>query len=199
MSLRSRGLRRSHLLLDPLNCTSPEPKHLGNLQDANTLLELLLCLALQGDIVLGPPEPRTLSNRALEPCLDPQPDNRSLELGKGARDLKHKLSHWRRRVNGLLIQVKVDADRLKVLDRAKQVDERASKPVDGPRHHDIEVPPTGVFQHTIKAGALGSTLGSADPSIRIDLHNFPAAPLGDPPQFPYLVLDGLGIGAHPGI
>ena len=47
VSRRRRRLRRSHLLLDPLNCTSPGPKHLGDLQDANILLELLLCLAFQ--------------------------------------------------------------------------------------------------------------------------------------------------------
>ena len=157
------------------------------------------CFALQGDIDLGPPEPRTLSNRALEPCLDPQPDNRSLELGKGARDLKDKLSHWRRRVDGLLIQVKVDADRLKVLDRAKQINERASKPVDGPRHHDIEVPPTGVFQHPIKTGTLGTPFGSADTSVSVDLDHFPAAALRDPPQFPNLVLYRLSVGADPHI
>jgi hypothetical protein len=55
----------------------------------------------------------------LSPRLDSLPDHRSLELGKGAADLKHKLSHWRRRVDGLLIQVEIDADRLKVLDRAE--------------------------------------------------------------------------------
>jgi len=100
MSPRSQRLRRTHLLLDPLNCTSPEPKHLGDLQDANTFLELLLCLALQGDIDLGSSKSRALSNSALEPCLDPLPDDRSLELGEGTGDLKHKLSHRRGRVDG---------------------------------------------------------------------------------------------------
>jgi len=193
------ALRRSHLLLDPLNRTSPDPEHLGDLQDAHALLELLLCLALQGDIDLGPSEPRTLSNRALEPCLDPLPNYRSLELGKGARDLKHKPSHRRGRVNGLLVQVEIDTDRLKVLDCAKQVDERTSEPVDGPRHHHVEVPPTGVFQHAIKAGSLGTTFGSADASVRVDLHNFPTAAPRDPPQFPYLVLYRLSVGADPNI
>jgi hypothetical protein len=64
-----------------------------------------------------------LSYRALEPSLDPLPNDGSLELGEGTGDLKHKLSHRRGRVYGLLIQVEIDADGLKVLDRAKQIDE----------------------------------------------------------------------------
>jgi hypothetical protein len=50
-------LQRSHFLLDPLNRTSPEPKRLGDPQDTNTLLELLLRLALQGYVDLGPTKP----------------------------------------------------------------------------------------------------------------------------------------------
>jgi hypothetical protein len=99
----------------------------------------------------------------------------------------------------LLIQVEIDADRLKVLDRAKQIDERAAEPVDGPCHHHVEVPPTGVFQHAIEAGSLGTIFGSADSSVRIDLHHFPTAAPRDPFQFPYLVLDRLSVGADPHI
>ena len=86
-----------------------------------------------------------------------------------------------------------------MLDRANQIDERTSKPVDGPRHHDIEVPPTGVFQHAIEARSLGTTFGSADTSIPVDFHNFPAAALRDPPQFRNLVLYRLSVGADPHI
>src|SRR6516162_11852614 len=83
--------------------------------------------------------------------------------------------------------------------RAKQINERASKPVDGPRHHDIEVPPTGVFQHPIKTGTLGTPFGAADTSVSVDLDHFPAAALRDPPQFPNLVLYRLSVGADPHI
>jgi hypothetical protein len=53
------------------------------------------------------------------------PDHRPLELGEGAGDLKHELSRRRGRVDRLLIQVQIDADCLKMLDRAKQVNRRA--------------------------------------------------------------------------
>jgi hypothetical protein len=76
-----------------------------------------------------------------------------------------------------------------VLDCAKQVDGRASEPVNSPRHHDIEIPPTSISQHPIEVGALRTTFGAADPGICVDLHDVPAAALRDPSQFPYLVLD----------
>jgi hypothetical protein len=99
----------------------------------------------------------------------------------------------------LLIQVEIDADCLKMLDRAQQIDERPSEPVNGPRHHDIEIPPTGVFQHPIETGALGTTFGAADAGVRVNLHDVPAAAFRDAPQFPNLVLDRLGVGADPHI
>ena len=57
---------------------------------------------------------RALSNSALEPRLDLLSDHRSLELGKGTGDLKQSLCHRQSRVDGLLIRVKVHADRLKI-------------------------------------------------------------------------------------
>jgi hypothetical protein len=71
--------------------------------------------------------------------------------------------------------------------------------INGPRHHHVEIPPTGVFEHAIEAGSLGTTFGSADTSIPVDFHNFPAAALRDPSQFLYLVLDRLSVGADPHI
>jgi hypothetical protein len=53
-------LHCAHLLLDSLHRTSPKPNHLGDLQDANALLELLLRLPLQG---------RPLRNAARTPAL----------------------------------------------------------------------------------------------------------------------------------
>jgi hypothetical protein len=85
-----------------------------------------------------------LSNSAFEPRLDPLSDHGPLELGEGAGDLKHELSHRRGRVDRLLIQAQIDVDCLKVLDRAKQVNERASEPINCPCHHNIEIPATCV-------------------------------------------------------
>jgi hypothetical protein len=40
--------------------------------------------------------------------------------------LKHQLAHWRSRVDGLLVEVKINAGGLKLLDRVEQVNERTS-------------------------------------------------------------------------
>jgi hypothetical protein len=68
--LRSRRLHRFHFLFDPLCGSSPQPNHLGDLQDANAFFELLLCRALQGYIDFAPSKPGTLSNSTFEPRLD---------------------------------------------------------------------------------------------------------------------------------
>ena len=41
--------------------------------------------------------------------MDPLPDHAAFKLGKGARHLKHELAGRRRGVDGLLIEVKIDA------------------------------------------------------------------------------------------
>jgi hypothetical protein len=93
----------------------------------------------------------------------------------------------------------IDADRLKVLDRAKQVNERASEPINCPCHHNIEIPATCTFQHPIETGTLSTTFGSADACIGVNLDHFLAASHCYLLEFPYLVLDRLGVGAYPRI
>ena len=56
-----------------------------------------------------------------------------------------------------------------MLDRAKQVDQRAAEPLNGPRHDDIEPAPAGIFEQGIEAGPLLSSLGAADAGIAVDL------------------------------
>ena len=71
---------------------------------------------------------RALSNSALEPRLDLLSDHRSLELGKGTGDLKQSLCHRQSRVDGLLIRVKVHADRLKIwMVPSRSMSERPSR------------------------------------------------------------------------
>jgi hypothetical protein len=52
---------------------------------------------------------------------------------------RRQLSHWRRRVDALLIEVEVDATSLLPLDCAEEIDEGSSKPIDG-----SELGPAGV-------------------------------------------------------
>src|SRR5262249_11354178 len=73
---------------------------------------LALELAVAGEFALDDAETRP----------DSLPDHRALELGEGTRDLEQELAVGRGGVDVLLIQVKVDAHLLEVIDRAEQVD-----------------------------------------------------------------------------
>jgi hypothetical protein len=74
---------------------------------------------------LGLPEPRPLCHGTFEACLDPLPDHRSLELGKGTADLKHKLSHWRPQCLGTAALV--EAFRMAYEDKLAKNKEREEK------------------------------------------------------------------------
>jgi hypothetical protein len=88
----------------------------------------------------------------------------------------------------LLIEIQINAAGLKALDRAEQIDERTAKAVDGPRHDNIEFAPA-----CVQARPSVSALGAADASVPVDLHDFPAAALGNLAKLADLILDGLRI------
>jgi hypothetical protein len=97
----------------------------------------------------------------------------------------------------LLIQVEINADSLKMLNRAEQIDQRAAEPINGPRHDDVEPAPAGIFEQRIEAGPLLSSLGAADAGIALDLGHLPPAALGDLPELANLVLNRLVVRRHP--
>ncbi|HEV2697940.1 MAG TPA: hypothetical protein VGU90_08100, partial [Terriglobales bacterium] len=43
----------------------------------------------------------------------------------------------------MLVELKIDAGSLKLLDRVEQVNERTTEPVNRPGHHNIELAPLG--------------------------------------------------------
>jgi hypothetical protein len=88
---------------------------------------------------------------ALEPCMDALTDHAALELRKSAGDLKHQLAHWRSRVDGLLVEVQINAGGPKLLDRVEQVNERTAEPINRPGHHNIEFASLGITEHQVKA------------------------------------------------
>jgi hypothetical protein len=67
-------------------------------------------------VYLRPAELHALGDGALETCLYPLANHRPLEFSKGASYLENELAHGCRRVDGLLVQVKVHAARFEVLD-----------------------------------------------------------------------------------
>src|SRR4029077_13123951 len=86
-----------------------------------------------------------------------------------------------------------------MLNDVEQISERAPEAVDGPRHHHIEPPPTGVLQHGIEAGSSVAPLGARDARVVVDLDYLPATPLGHLPKLADLIFHGLGVGGDPNI
>ena len=52
-------------------------------------------------------------------------DQRALKLGESPGNLKHEFAGGRCGVDGLLIEIQIDATGFQVLDRSKQINERA--------------------------------------------------------------------------
>ena len=125
--------------------------------------------------------------------VDPLLDHRSFEFREGAADLEYQLSHRRRGVDRLLVDVEVNPDRLEVLDRSQRVDQASSEPVDCPAKYDIEVPVPAIIQHPVRAWPIGSRLAAGNTSIGVNLDHFPASTFGNLPQLDFLVFDGLAI------
>src|SRR6516164_6890017 len=185
----------------------PEAELLGRGDDAGAFGQLSAHLALDLGADLGAPkaaahdagltdELAVALERVLgagQPGVDALADHRALELCKRTGDLEEQLAHRRRRVEVLLVEVEVNADGLKVLDGAEQVDKGAAKPIDGPSHHHIEPAPAGIFEHGIEPRTLVAAFGARDACVPVDLDHLPAAALGNPLKLADLVLDGLSI------
>jgi hypothetical protein len=122
----------------------------GRFQDTCALRKLVSHLALDRAIYPWAPEPHALRDSALEAGFDALANHCPLELGEGAGHLKNELARRGRRVDGLLVEVEIDATRLEVLDCAQEVDQRTPEPVNRPGHDDVEPPPLGVLEHAVE-------------------------------------------------
>jgi hypothetical protein len=106
-------------------------------------------------------------------------DYGSLELSEGSGNLEHQLSRRRSGIDRLLIEVQIDAARLQMLNRTKQINQRAPYSIDSPHHDHIEATPPRVLQHLIETGALVPALGSAYSSVAESLDNLPPSAHGN--------------------
>ena len=86
-----------------------KPHHFWQPSGCQYLSQLMLRLSFKLTADWRPAQMLALSDRPLEAKLDPLLDHASLELGKGSGDLEHQLSRWRCGVDGLLIQIKINA------------------------------------------------------------------------------------------
>src|SRR5262249_43822531 len=99
---------------------------------------------------------------------------RALELGKDTEHLKHRLAGRRGRVETLLMQKQVDAERVKLGQERHKVFQAAPQAIDVPSHHDVELALGGVPAQRIERGPAIAALSAADAVILVDLRNLPA-------------------------
>src|SRR5262249_19633082 len=130
---------------------------------------------------------------AVEPNLHALADHGALEFRECAGYLEEQPAHRCGGVDVLLVQIQIDAGRLKVLDGAKQIDEGPPHAIDGPSHNDVELPTARVVEHGIERRALVAAFGARDALVCIDLYHLPATALCDLPEASGLICDGLGL------
>jgi hypothetical protein len=107
-------------------CDFHLPDSLGS-QLANTILERCVC-------------PRAAQFLPLaRPAFTRSLDDGSLELGEHAQHSEHCFAGRRGRIEGLLVEVQIDAFRLQVAEESDKVLKAPTKPVHRPRSDHIEL------------------------------------------------------------
>jgi hypothetical protein len=77
---------------------------------------------------------------------------------KGTRHVEEQLASGCCGIKVLLIKIQINAHGFEVLDGSQQIDQRATRPIDGPGHKDIELPAASILEHGVKARPLISDL-----------------------------------------
>src|SRR5260370_39234503 len=103
-------------------------------------------------------------------------DNRAFKLGKHAEHLKHGLASWRGRVETLLMQKQVDAERVKFGQERHKIFQAAAQTIDDPSHHNVELALGGVPAQRIERWPSIAALSATDAVIFVYLRHLPAGP-----------------------
>ena len=109
-------------------------------------------------------------------------DHRPLELGEHAHHLEHGLAGRRRGVEALLVQKKVDAERVQLAQEPHKVLKAAAQAIDTPGHDHIELAARRGPAQRIERRALVATFGAADAVVFVDLGDLAAHAAGDRAQ-----------------
>src|SRR5262249_47537802 len=125
--------------------------------------------------------------RALDPgaCharADALSDHRPLKLGEDAHHLKHGTARWRRRIEPLLMQIKLGTTGVNLAQERDQILQRAPQPIAAPSHDDAKPPAGRIPTQAVEGRALVATLGAADAVVRINVDDLVAQALGHGPK-----------------
>lgn len=117
-------------------------------------------------------------------------DQGAFEFGEDAQHLKQGSTRRSRRVDGLTVQIEVDASVLDLGEEADQFSEGPGKPVDAPDCDHVDLTPGDGGEQPVVARPLLPTLNAAG-FVSDDLADMPAQPVGHGSQVSDLVSDGL--------
>ena len=89
------------------------------------------------------------------------------------------------------MQKKIDARSVDLREEDYQVLQAAAWPINRPGHDHVEFALCGRFMQPVESRSLVSALSAANSVILVNIHDLPAGPFGDFPEFALLVGRGL--------
>ncbi len=110
--------------------------------------------------------------------FDPLSNQITLELRKGRKHPEHQFSRWGRRIDGLLVEVELNALGVKIVHGGHEVLERATETVDAPDGDEVEFPSRRCLEHLVERRAPIPSLGSADTIVSKGSDDVPATKSG---------------------
>jgi len=126
--------------------------------------------------------PSSALEEGVEDCLENHPGDlltaldRVRPIDEDFR-LDDRLAGRRGRIETLLMQKQVDAERVKLGQERHKIFQAAPQAIDVPRHHDVELALGGVPAQCIERRSSIAALSAADAVISVDLRHLPVGPL----------------------
>ena len=130
---------------------------------------------------------------------DPFLNHGTLKLGKDTHHLKHGLAGGCRRVEALLVQEQVNAERVQFRQEADQVLQASAQPINAPSHYHVELAARSRFAERIEGRPAIAALRAANAVVLVNFDDLAAHLAGNLAQLTFLVGRGLIHGRDPQI
>src|SRR5262249_18175942 len=123
----------------------------------------------------------------------------ALKLGKDTHHLKHRLAGGCRRVEALLVQEQVNAERVQLGQKPNQILQTAAQPINAPSHYHVEFAARSRFAERVEGRPAIAALPAANAVVLINFGDLAAHVGGNLAQLTFLVGRGLIDGRDPQI
>src|SRR5262249_9908628 len=118
---------------------------------------------------------------------------------KNTHHLKHRLAGGCRRVEALLVQEQVNAERVQLGQKPNQILQTAAQPINAPSHHHVEFAARSRFAERTEGRPAIAALRAANAVVLINFGDLAAHVAGNLPQLTFWVGRGLIGGRDPQI